>query len=249
MLTLSRKQADRPIKLIVHCDESCENFRYLGLGASVTRVERSSTIMGSIAAYRHEHRMLAELKWSKVTNQKELEYRALIDMFFALNNANMLHFHALFSDTHKFNHKKFNESDSEMGIYKLYYQLLIFRVARVCKNAQVHVIIDERHTNYSLSLLKTILNNGARKEFGFAHDVFRSVEPGVSHKNDMMQLHDVILGAVTTRRNGNHLIETTRIAKKNLSEHVLAQSGLRSYEYNTPPSNKRFSIWNFQLSN
>jgi hypothetical protein len=54
----------------------------------------------------------------------------------------------------------------------------------------------------------------------------------------------VILGAVCAVRNGKHLLETGRESKRAIANHVLEKSGMSSFDYDSPRSATRFTVWN-----
>lgn len=72
----------------------------------------------------------------------------------------------------------------------------------------------------------------------------KQLVPCDSKECDLLQLNDVILGAVCAARNDRHLIEGGRIAKRALAVHVMEQSGLRTFKNNSPKTVKRFTVWN-----
>ena len=64
--------------LHIYCDESRQTAdRYMVLGGIVTLRETEPRFTETMALYRESQNMHAELKWSKVSDQKFTEYRAL----------------------------------------------------------------------------------------------------------------------------------------------------------------------------
>ena len=51
----------------------------------------------------------AELKWTKVSDQKFTEYRALIDLFFSVNP--LFHFKAIVVDTQEIDNRRYNKEE------------------------------------------------------------------------------------------------------------------------------------------
>jgi hypothetical protein len=74
-----------------------------------------------------------------------------------------LHFHSLFVDTTKQNHKKFNQGDSEIGFNKEVYQLAN-KVGRMYDAYYFHLYPDYRDTKSFPEELRLILNRGAAKQ-------------------------------------------------------------------------------------
>ena len=105
--------------LQITCDESRQTKdRFMILGGLVIENNNIEMFEKTMHKYRRETKMFAELKWSKVSSQKYIEYQKFIDFFFALNNSDNLHFKAMIIDTHKINYKKYSSGNKEVGFYK-----------------------------------------------------------------------------------------------------------------------------------
>lgn len=221
------------------------------LGGLVIRADSEEVFNETMEKYRELTNMKAELKWSKVSVQKLSEYKTFIDYFFALNNADRIHFHSMIVDNHQVNHRKFNQNNPELGFYKFYYQLLLHAFGRrYCKTdheARFIVHLDERTTKYKLGTLKTVLNRGIMKKYNIGWNPFRSIEPGDSKQSNLLQVGDLLIGAVGYQKNGYNLIAGAKQAKIDLAEHIAATVGLADLKQDTLANNKRFTIWNFTL--
>lgn len=111
-----------PQDYIFIADESgISNDRFTLVGGLCMHRDTYQRVYETLEAFSEKHNMKSELKWSKVSNQKLEEYKALVDCFFALNNTNHLQFHSICFDSHQWNHKKYNKGDSDIGLSKLYY--------------------------------------------------------------------------------------------------------------------------------
>ena len=229
------------------CDESgISNDRFCVVGGLCLHKDTIGDVHRNIAAFRKEHGMHAELKWSKVSNQKIDQYKSLVDYFFAMNNSNLIHFHCVIFDNHRWRNGDFNNGDRDMGISKLYYQLLHHRFAKVCGSSEsLFVCMDRRNSSTSLNDLRDMLNAASRRDFSHKGP-FKEVISEDSKLDDLLQLNDVILGAVCAAKNGKHILPSTRQAKREIAELVLEKSGIGSYDVNTPKAQNRFTIWNFR---
>ena len=91
-----------PQDYVFYADESgISEDRFTVVGGICVHRDSIPTLKANLDAFRDRHKMHAELKWSKISNQKCEEYRALVDYFFALNNLNHLHFHSIVFDSHQ----------------------------------------------------------------------------------------------------------------------------------------------------
>lgn len=230
-------------------DESgISNHRFTVVGAICLRSNRIREVHDSITAFRQRHNMHAELKWSKVSDSKFEEYKTLVDYFFALNNMNFLQFHAIIFDNHGANHRRYNEGDQDVGLSKLYHQLMVHRFGRTCgRHGDLCVCVDRRNSSTSLDDLKNMANAVVARDCGIDGSPFKQLIPLDSKADDLLQLNDVILGAVCAARNGKHLLAAGRESKRELAKLVLEKSGLTTFERDSPRSVHRFTIWNLRL--
>lgn len=235
----------------IFCDESRQSKdRFMILGGIILPQENIDEFNSTMEAFRTKHNMHAELKWSKVSNQKINEYKAFVDYFFALNNTDKIHFHSLIIDNHKVNHKKYNKGNKELGFYKFYYQLLLHSFGKEYSkhNARLIVTLDHRTTSYKLSTLLLVLNKGIKKRYNIDYSPFVSVEPKDSKKSQLLQINDIIIGAVGFQKNGYHLLSNSKKAKIELAQYIADKAGLNDLLENTWREQKRFTIWNFKLT-
>jgi hypothetical protein len=236
----------------IYCDESRQTKdRFMVLGGIIMDIGEIPAFDSTMKKFREEQKMSAELKWSKVSGQKLNEYKRFVEYFFALNDTDNIHFHCLIIDNHQVNHKKFSKGDYELGFYKFYYQLLLHCFGKkYCTNENsVRLIthLDYRHTRYKLSTLKTILNSGINKKYKINYNPFVAVEPIDSKHSDLLQICDIILGAMGFQKNGYHLLSTSKKAKVELAQYIAEKAGLENLSDNTQLGTDRFTIWNFRL--
>lgn len=85
------------------------------------------------------------------------------------------------------------------------------------------------------------------RDFGVGDSPIKQVIPMDSKLDDLLQLNDVILGAVCAARNGRHLLTDGRQSKRNIAQLVLDKSGLGSFERDSPRNVHRFSVWNMRM--
>ena len=236
----------------IYCDESRQSKdRYMVLGGIILPVKHVQEFYDTVHNFRIEQKMFAELKWTKVSDRKLDQYERFIDYFFALNDTDKLHFHCIIIDNHQVDYKRFSRGDKELGFYKFYYQLLLHCFGKIyCRKGEddrfiVH--LDYRTTNYSLNTLKIVLNRGMQKKFEIDSNPFVSFEPRNSKKSELIQMNDILLGAIGFQKNGYDLLSGARKAKKRLSQYIASGAGLKDLKNNTEWGRVRFTIWNFKL--
>jgi hypothetical protein len=114
------------------------------------------------------------------------------------------------------------------------------------------VYLDYRTSKYELDDLRTVLNNGISKKLSKGLNAvsiqpFRAVEPRNSKSSEIIQLNDIILGAIGYHKNGYHLLSGSSKAKIELSNYIAQKAGLTGLSDNTRYGQSRFAIWNFQF--
>ncbi len=233
----------------IYCDESRQTKdRFMVIGGIIIAEENVGLFNQTMENFREEENMRAELKWSKVTNQKLSKYLRFVDYFFALNNTDKLNFHATIIDNHRMNYKKFSKGDRESGFYKLYYELLLQSFGRHADaNTQFLIYFDYRPSTYSLTTLKANLNRGIRKRWYLNTDVVRLIEPRRAKAINLIQMTDIMLGAIGFQKNGFDLLAGSRQAKIELANYIAHSAGLKNLKENTGRLNHRFTIWNFHV--
>ncbi|MGE5547246.1 MAG: DUF3800 domain-containing protein [Solirubrobacterales bacterium] len=230
----------------IYADESSQTaHRYLVLGAVTIETAAVPDLVAAIRAARLPGLPHGEVKWTKVSAAKLETYRAVVDAFFALSEQNVAHFHSVIIDTSRFDHHRFNQGDREIGFSKMVFQLL-FKHARLYPE-RLYAYLDSRTTQQSLEDLRLMLNRRAASRIGRSEFPFRRVVFRNSKESDILQLNDVLLGAIAWVKNGHGQRPDASVAKNDLADHIMGRAGLRTLDTDTPRGRNRFSVWNFQL--
>jgi hypothetical protein len=236
-----------PQDFAFYADESgISKDRFTVVGGLCMHKRTANQVYASMAKYREDNNMRSELKWSKVSNGKTQEYQRLVDLFFALNNTNHIQFHCVIFDNHSWNHGKYNGGDPDVGLSKLYYDLLLHKFVKRCgtDNRSLYACLDHRNSSTSLEDLRRMLNATASRDYNLTHAPLAQLVSKDSRQDDILQMNDLILGAVCAVRNGRHLLAEGREAKRVIAEQVLAKSGLSCFDTDSPRNIHRFTVWN-----
>ncbi len=222
----------------IYCDESRHTSdpadRYLVIGALACPREAKRDIVHRIHLLQARHSARGEFGWSKVAPGKLAFFRELADLFLAIPE---LRFRCLVADRSKFDHDRYNGGDTELGFYKLYYQMLVHWLAPGCA---YHVYLDwQRNASQQrFADLHTILG---RKLSGRAK--LACLEPVASHEQSLVQLVDLFIGAVGYAWNQRD----TSPAKLAFSEHLATRLGKGSLCYQSwKTGDAKFNIFHFQ---
>ncbi len=236
------------------CDQDCAFFcdesgisteRHLVVGGLAMRREVIPALQAQIEAFRQQHNMSKELKWTRISNQKldaYLRFAAIFEEFF---DSGLCHFHCLIFDSHQRRRQSRLHDNRDLNLSKLYFDLLLHRFGKIYGgDATLFVRMDHRNSSTSLEELRRNLNSALAREHQISSEPFKHIQSEDSKLCDILQLNDVVLGAVCAARNGRHLEEEGRESKKILARVILAKSGLVSFEHDTEDSARHFTVWN-----
>ncbi len=175
----------------LYCDESChlenDHKKYMVLGCVSIAYNQVKRHAERIRELKVKHNFYGEIKWSGVSSSKYQFYKELIDYFFDTD----IRFRAIVVDKNRIKNNRFGQ-DYDTFYYKMYYQLLIHK-----KNSEyaynVYLDIKDTLSAEKVNRLKEILN----VKFG----VFRNVQNIQSKESVIMQLADLLIGALSYELN------------------------------------------------
>src|SRR5262249_33154367 len=106
----------------IYIDESSQtNHRYLVLGGVGLKLTRAAQLSRLVMEARLPELPKGEAKWTRVSMNKLVAYKRIVDVLF--KNIEAIHFHSLVVDTTLLDHRRFNEGNQEIGFNKEIYQL------------------------------------------------------------------------------------------------------------------------------
>lgn len=204
----------------IYCDESChlENdhkpFMFLGyISCAYPQVKAHTERIDDI---KKKHNFYAEIKWNKVNKTKLKFYIELIDYFFSTD----LRFRAIGVDKSKVHPDAFGKSYDD-HYYTMYYYLLNHNL-NMQYTYNVYLDIKDTLSAYKVERLKTILN----VKFG----VFRNVQNIVSKESLLLQLADLIIGAISYNKNDSEKkSDAKRILLDRIKKHCHVDLGETNY--------------------
>jgi hypothetical protein len=175
-----------------YCDESChlehDNNQYMILSYICTPFHLVKLHNQLIREMKIKHHFKGEIKWSSLSKSQYPFYNELIDYFFS----NDLLFRAIIIDKTKLDHKSFNQ-DHNLFYDKMYYQLLN---KKIDPNNNYNIYLDIKDTNSYIKArsLKLYLERDY-------HNI-RNLQIIRSYESELMQLTDVIMGAINYKLRG-----------------------------------------------
>lgn len=181
------------------------------------------------------------MKWGKVSAAKLSAYKRFVDCFFDATEFKGVHFHCLVVDTSLLDHALFNAGSKEIGFNKEIYQLAR-KFAKVYPVGLFHLYPDYRDTNQRPEDLRNILNHNRHKERDGRNWPFRRCQFRDSSKTPLLQLVDILLGAVAYGKNEHSKQPNPSPHKLELGRHIMRRAGIRDLAVDTSRTGK-FTVW------
>lgn len=182
----------------VYCDESRQQYfahpealsdrHYVLIGSLWIEAERRAKLKGEIRALREKHSLPGEFKWNRVSPSRQPFYMELVELFFS----QPVRFRCIVLPARQMNVIQFHSGDNELMFYKFYYQLLHHWILDF---NQYHIFVDAKtnRVRNRLTHLRNVLSSAN------LFSTIEAVQALPSHEVDLLQLVDVLIGAVGYR--------------------------------------------------
>lgn len=179
----------------VYCDETChlehDGINVMVLGAIWCPQEKLREINQRILTIKTRNGISpsAELKWTKISPSKVMAYKDIVDYFFDDDD---LHFRAvIIPDKAKLNHQAFHQTHDDW-YYKMYFDMLKVILSPEDRY-EIYIDIKDTHSYQKAQKLKEICSNSM---YDFSQSVIRRLQPVRSEEIQIMQILDILIGAV-----------------------------------------------------
>lgn len=223
----------------IYCDESChleqDHINIMGLGAIWCRKDDLYQINMDIKNIKLKYKLntQAEVKWSHISNINYKLYCELLNYFF---NTDKIYYRGYFVFKDQLNHEKFKQTHEEF-YYKCYYGLLqnIFN-----RDYSYNIFIDIKD-HYSYAKSRKLLEVCYNSNHDYSHEIINKIQPIKSHESQLLQLADILTGAICYY-NRTDKDKLTNTAKKDIIELIKKRTQL-SLNKKTYPSEKKFNLF------
>jgi len=220
----------------IYCDESChlpnDGQKAMVLGALWTLKSTVAKHHRAIADLKEKHQLspFFEIKWTKVSPSKVDFYAELLNYFF--DNRTMGFRAWVIPDKSILDHEAYEQTHDDW-YYKMYFYLLRNLISTERK---YHIYLDIKDTRSRMKLHKlwAVLSNA---NYDFSREIIAIIQHVRSHDIGLMQLLDVLVGAVSYYARG--LSSST--AKNDIISLIKEKTGL-SLTRNTLPSERKFNL-------
>lgn len=225
----------------IYCDESChlenDGINVMGLGGLWCNKRKIREINQRIKDIKIRNGVApnAEVKWTKVSPVKKQLYVDLINYFFDDDD---LHFRGLIVPNKSvLNHQKFNQTHEDF-YYKMYFEMLKTIFLPTLKYS---VYVDIKDTN-SVTRTKKLQDVCCNNMYDFSHSIIRNIQPIRSHEVQVMQLVDILLGALVYANREFNDSENRSETKKEIIELIKKRSNY-SLKKSTLLREEKFNIF------
>lgn len=225
--------------LNIYCDESThlpnDQKPFMVLGAIVCPKDRSREVAVRLREIRAKHKISSEfeIKWTKVSPAKLDFYLDLIDYFFDDDD---LSFRAIVAPKKDLDHKRFNQTHDDW-----YYKMMFYLIRNVLPSREsAFIYLDRKDTNgqKKIDRLHEVIANS---EYDFNRSIIRRIQIVESHQVGLLQLADLLIGAVNYANRG----EEGSNAKKLLVKRIRERSG-RSLTKSTLVTEGKMNIFRWR---
>lgn len=210
----------------IYCDESChlehdKINKAMSLGAVWCPKNKTREINRRLIEIKAKHGIPkeSEVKWTKISPCNEPLYKDIIDYFFDDDD---LHFRGLVvPDKTLLDHEKYKQTHNEW-YYKMYFTMLKTIFTRD-GGFYVYIDIKDSHSGENAAKLEDVCANDA---YDFNHEIVRRVQPIRSEEVQLMQLVDILTGAIAYRHNHKIITNDTSSTKVGLINRIIERSNV-----------------------
>lgn len=189
----------------IYCDESChlenDESDIMVLGAITCPDEYKKKIYSDIRDIKRKYGLSSwfEIKWTKVSVQKQEFYFDLIEYFFEQKCLSFRGIVAL--NKNELDHRRYNNGDYNEWYYKMYFRLLDPLIG---DTDEYRIFIDIKDTKGGPKVKKlhdVLCNN----RYDFKHEVIKDIKQVNSNESEILQLTDLFIGALSYYNRGKYL--------------------------------------------
>ena len=189
----------------LYCDESChlenDGMPFMVISYVSCAYNQVKLHQQNIKNLKEKHSFRNEIKWSSISKSKYNFYVELIEYFFS----NDLQFRAIVVAKEKIKNDAFGQNFDEF-YYKMYFQLLNHKM-NMDNKYNVYLDIKDTLSANKVKKLKDILN--------IKYSSINNLQNIHSHESLLMQLTDVLMGAITYHLRGlNKVTAKNKIIEK-----------------------------------
>lgn len=215
-----------------------------GLAVASARVAEIEDYVASLRAAAN----VSEFHWSEYRGGERREaYQSLVNYAFTLVREKKAELHVIIAQFGGYNHKQVPGDDRDTSVNRMYWLLGLHRLAYLYGRTRViHMRLDKGNDSKDICNMRNELCAASFNEYDTRPNCIRSITPTCSTKSGLIQIANVLMGAIAARRNG--ITHSVKNEKGPLADLVLSMSGLPSWNVSTPRAARGVTVWNHQTS-
>ena len=222
-------------------DASSRERRFMVAGGFAISGNRINEIEDAIATLREDAGIKSEFHWSSYRggNRKD-GYEKLVKYAFDLVNQRKAALHIIIAKFEGYDHRRDVGDTKDTSINRMYFQLILHRVAKFYgQKRAIHVRLDAGNDSQDICAMRNQLCAKAYGQYNTRPNCVRSIEPVNSMRVGIVQMADVIVGAIAAKR--NKVVHTS--PKGDLADFVLRASGRHSWDGDTAANARFLTVW------
>ncbi len=212
-------------------------------GGFAVSSKRVAEIEAHIAGLR-EAANISEFHWSEYRGGDRRDaYCQLVKYGFQLVRMGHAELHIIIARFKGYDHKRVEGENKDTSVNRMYWLLGLYRLAAYYgQEREIHMRLDRGNDSKDICNLRSALCAAARLEFETRLNCIPSITPVCSSKSGLVQMSDVIVGAVAARR--NNVTHSPKTEKGPLADLVLSESGHPSWDLDTLKGARGLTVWN-----
>lgn len=230
----------------IYCDESChlehDSAKAMLLGAISCSASEKKRVCEEIRRIKERHGLStwSEIKWTGVSPSKVAFYVDLINYF--ADEAALSFRAVVIKDKSNLNHAKYNKGSHDLWYYKAYFYLLD---AIICYSEEYTIYVDIKDTRGGpkVAKLREVLCNNI---YDFKKEVIKGIYQIRSHESEILQLTDLIMGAIGYYHNEKYMTPMSSSAKNAVVATLMKHYG-RSISNGTYRGTRKMDVFLWKL--
>lgn len=233
----------------IFSDESSQTGHgYMILGALSASRTAIPLFEREIEIIREQSRFPGDsLQWKNINSKKLYDYERLVNLFLDWNREHAIDFTAATFQRKRYKHNQFNDGDSEVAYQKWLCSVYLAVGAKYGWPDNVHCMHGKRDSRFKLSEIREILNARAARKVRYNYLPYRCLEYRDPSYNPILQMNDVLLGAVSYYWNAG-MRKLPNSPKSEMARYIQANCCAADLGKKTPMSMPHFDIWEFRLT-
>ncbi len=225
-------------------DASSKNSTFMVAGGFAVSGNRITEIEDHIAKLRDDAGIKSEFHWADYRGgNRRPAYEALVKYGFDLVNKRKAALHIIIARFEGYNHRQRDGEDRDTSVNRMYFQLGLHRLARFYGASRaIHIRLDAGNDCKDICDMRNELCAKAYRTYATRPNCVRSIEPVKSQNVGIVQMADVIVGAVAAKQ--NKIVHAN--AKGDLAEFVLRSSGRQSWATDTDKAARFLTVWHHE---